>query len=249
MADELDINLRPVKDVANRILILASLCRRAFLETPDASRELHDETNSERFDLLAWLQQEGLAPALTPDEQQFLETPIGALTADEVIPATWHIEALRPLMWAVNLEPELPAPYQLADAAASLPHVPAPWDDTGDFVRSLRLRSEEEIAGERERAEIWLWRAEIEPERRSLRGRERSKLETDIRAVVVESIDAGFFSNAAGGDFPVEGRPFRELQPTVIETIEGVAGARLHALNWLCGFGTTWADVPLSLDD
>jgi hypothetical protein len=26
-----------------------------------------------------------------------------------------------------------------------------------------------------------------------------------------------------------------------------ITGQRLHALNWLCGFGSSWDDVPLDI--
>ncbi|HEY7031246.1 MAG TPA: DUF4272 domain-containing protein [Thermomicrobiales bacterium] len=245
---EIEINLRPPSEVARRLIALAALCRRAFLESPSGSAELDEAPDAEAFDLVTWLDEHDLARDLTKEERRLLDTPVGALSRDEMRAGTWNAEALLALGWAGGLLPARLDPIAPGDPQPVLGSVPSPWSSPAAWIESFDLRSEEEIAGERERAEVWLWRAEIEDERRHLSGRRLAELETDIRDVVRESVESGILRRGAHDDFPVEGRPFRTLQEDRVDLIATIAAVRLHALNWLCGFGSSWDDVPLAVD-
>ncbi len=245
---EIDINLRPPSETGRRLVVLATLCRRAYLESVSTASELDEDPETERFDLLTWLEEQGLGSDLTADERRLLDTPVGALSLDETRAATWNAEALVALGWAAGLLEAIPDPVAPADPNPILVATPAPWDEAVGWTASIRLRPEETVAFERERAEVWLWRAEIEAERRSLRGRALTSLEDDLRDVVRESVEAGLLPSADGRDFAVAGRPFRALDEDAIDVIATVANVRLHALNWLCGFGASWDDVPLDLN-
>jgi hypothetical protein len=245
--EEIDINLRPAAEVGRRLVVLATLCRRAFLESASDDLDPEDDPETERFDLETWLDDQGLGAEQTIWERQFLNTAVGALAEDEARAGTWNAEALVALGWAVGLIDQMPDPVGPTDPAPVLSATPAPWDDPRSWIASIELRPEETVALERERAEIWLWRAEIEDERRQLRGRALSTLESDLREVVRESAEAGLLTSP-DADFPVSSRPFHTLDQETIDLVAGVAGVRLHALNWLCGFGTSWDDVPLDLD-
>jgi hypothetical protein len=248
MADgqEIEVDLRAAPDVGRRMVVLATLCRRAFLESDPGAFGAEEDAETERFDLVTWLQEHGLQSAATVSERRFLESPAGTLSADEVRAGTWHAEALIALGWAAGFVGNLPDPVVPADPTPILDAVPTPWDDPKRWVASVALRPEETIARERERAEIWLWRAEFEDERQRLRGLALSALEADLREVVRESAEVGFLS-AVDADFPVAGRPFRLLDKETTDVVAAVAGVRLHALNWLCGYGTSWDDVPLDV--
>jgi hypothetical protein len=244
----IEITLREPVDVGRRLVVLATLCRRAFLEALPNSFELDDDPEAEQFDLATWLTEHGLDGELTADERRLLVAPVGRLPGDETRAATWNAEALIALGWASGLLASLPDPIDLVDPAPVLQVVPAPWDDPRRWIAEAALRSEESIAFERERAEVWLWRAEIEEERRRLRGRARAELEADVGDVVGECVEAGLLPAGTRADFPVAGRPFFQIDPDQIDVIAGVAGVRLHALNWLCGFGSSWDDVPLDVE-
>ncbi|MEA2512662.1 MAG: hypothetical protein QOJ59_2149 [Thermomicrobiales bacterium] len=246
--EEIDINLRSPSEVGRRLVVLATLCRRAFLEPATSSEELDEDPEAERFDLATWLDEHNLAAELTDQERALLGAPVGTLSGDEAHAATWNAEALVALGWAVGLVSVIPDPIDPADPNPVLQAIPGPWDDPRGLIDSITLCPEERSASERERAEIWLWRAETEEERRRLRGRALLELEGDLRDVVRQSVEAGLINAGVEGDFPVAGRPFRTLDENRIDVAAGVAAVRLHALNWLCGFGTTWDDVPLDVD-
>lgn len=246
--DEIDISLRPALIVGRRLVILATLCRRAFLESRQARGELDEDPEVERFDLWMWLQDHDLESDLTVDEIRMFETGAGMLSSDEASAATWNSEALIALAWATELVASLPEPDHISDPATVLAQIPEPWVDPNAWVTSVILREESEIARERERAEVWLWRAEIEEERRQSKGRARQELEADISDVVTESVAVGLLHRDANGDFRVAGVPFYNLSADQIDAIGAVAAVRLHAMNWLCGFGTSWDDVPLEIN-
>lgn len=246
--DEIDISLRPALIVGRRLVILATLCRRAFLESRQARSELDEDPEVERFDLWMWLQDHDLENDLTADESRMFETSVGMLSDDEASAATWNSEALVALAWATELIESLSEPNLTSDPTDVLATIPAPWVDPNAWITSVILREEGEIARQRELTEVWLWRAEIEEERRQLLGRERQALEADIADVVNESVAAGLLGRGARGDFRVAGIPFDTLSPDQIDAIGATAAVRLHALNWLCGFGTSWDDVPLEID-
>jgi hypothetical protein len=245
---EIEINLRPPAQVARRVVVLATLCRRAFLESPGGPTELDEDPDAEGFDLLTWLEEHDLDRDLTADERRLLDAAVGTLSRNEFRAATWNAEALLALGWAGGLMPALAEPTSAGDPRSIVPAIPAPWESPAAWIVAFGLRPEEEIARERERAEVWLWRAEIEDERRHLTGRRLAGLETDLRDVVSESVASGLLAGPAHGDFPVAGVPFRSLDGDRVDLIATVAAVRLHALNWLCGFGTAWDDVPLDVD-
>lgn len=244
---EIEISLRSPEEVGARIVVLAALCRRLFLEDPTAKEALEEDPETERWDLNAWLDERGLSAILTPEERRLLERPVGRLTPEELARGPWLSEALVALAWAVSLMDALPQPMGPADVATVLPRIPAPWDELRPFIGRLSLRSEAEIALERERAEIWAWRAGIEAERRAARGRAAHELQAVIEEVVQEAAASGLLPPAKLADFQVDSVPFSALPMEQVEQIALISSARLHALNWLCGFGETWDTVPLDI--
>ncbi len=244
---EIEISLRSAEEVGARIVVLAALCRRLFLEDPQAVELLDEEPETERWDLKAWLDECGLSAIVTPEERRLLERPVGRLTPDELAQEPWLSEALTALAWAACLVDALPPPVEPADVAPVLARIPAPWDELRPFIGRLSLRSEAEIALERERAEIWAWRAGIEEERRSARGRAARDLQAVVEEVVKEAVASGLLPQAKLADFQVNGAPFSALSREQVEQIALIASARLHAFNWLCGFGETWDTVPLDI--
>lgn len=244
-ADELDIELRSPAEVAGRLLLLSVVLRRAYLETGRLAPE--DDPTGERFDLAAWAGAENLLDHATPAEEEFVQAPLGTLPADAVSDATWQAEALSALGWALGLAPDLPREPVPADPGSLLASLPVPWDATRPLVDRAALRDEAGVAVERERAEIWQWRIESEFTLRAGSPAERRELEAAVREVAADAARAGLVGGLVGRDFPFRGRPFRQVSGEALEEAAEVAARRLRALNWLCGFGTTWDDVPLEV--
>jgi hypothetical protein len=253
--DEIDVTVRPPADIAARLIVLAALITRAGLERADPSSDVdveNDEENEptdpdqERFDLLAWLDTERIGPALTMEERRILRAPVGSLDPEHVESSAWWAESLAALAWAASLAPRPGSVGQLSDPVPLLAALPSTWDDPRPFVAVLRPQVDEDVAIERERAELWLWRLALESERRAVRGRERNALTTVAREAAVEGAAAGLWEEH-DGDVLLDGTPVGKVDADRLDLATGVAQARLHALNWVAGFGTDWSDVPLDV--
>jgi hypothetical protein len=246
--DYIDINLRDVEEIAGRAVVLATLVRRAMLdvmdadeEVPGADDELFDRDGI-RFDLLAWLKEQE-PDALEPEDAEILAKPVGELTEDELDLCTDATDALAALMWAISAATSLPPPSEVEEAVTDLDHTPQPWDDVRPFHLDATLRQEERIAQEREIAELWFWRAALSIDGEPAAAEERQA----IRTVADEAASAGLIQIAAG-DFAVDGEPYAKVGQSLKHEILAGTAARLRALNWVCGFGDTWADTPLDVD-
>lgn len=241
---EIEITLQTVPLVAARLLIVGAVCRRAFLELDPVALDASDDPEGDRFDLTGWLTEEGLDPFVSPSERHLLNRRLGRLLPEEAESASWQIEAAAALGWALEVVDEPPPLDVPVDPASLLAMLPSPWDKTRPFRANAELLPEEMIAFERERAELWHWRASVEIARTAAVGREAIELNAAIREVASEATAAGFFPDPIGNDFPVAGHPYRTVSPQIRDTLSAVAIERLRALNWLCGLSANWDDVP-----
>ncbi len=243
---EIEITLQPVPLAAARLLVVGAVCRRAFLELDPATAAASDDPEGDRFDLAAWLTEEGLDPFISASERHLLNRRIGGLTVAEAQEASWQIEAAAALAWALEFLEEPPPLDGPIDPASLLALLPSPWDKTRPFRENAELLPEELIAVERERAELWFWRASIEADRVEAKGRAATELNAAISEVAAEAAAAEFFTAPIDNDFPVRGRSYRSTPSAQLDTLEAVATERLRALNWLCGLSRSW-DAPVSI--
>jgi uncharacterized protein DUF4272 len=168
-----------------------------------------------------------------------LRAALDKLPSEEqaVVDAIWRGEALGTLLWALQLM-ELPAYDQPFDAeqvaAASL--------------EAAELRDAEEIELERDSARLWHWRARTTglqaagalelPER-------YATFDQLIAATAMRGYEQGVLPAPMRGDFRAYGKVYRHLAPEQHAEAHSIALERHHALNWLCGEGESWDDVPL----
>ncbi|MBA3450198.1 MAG: DUF4272 domain-containing protein, partial [Chloroflexia bacterium] len=161
--DAIDIELRAPSEVAGRCIVLAALLRRLSLESLDTNTHA-EERSTDAFDILLWLRSEGFGDTLTSSELDHLSRPVGDLREEENRAFVEPAEGLTTLGWALNLGDSL-AFHQTAEVATLISSIPSPWEDTSSWLRAAQLRTEDEIARERERTEVTFWRIRIEPER------------------------------------------------------------------------------------
>ena len=154
-----------------------------------------------------------------------------------VVDAVWRGEALGTLLWALQLL-ELPAYDQPFDAE----QVAAVELEAAD------LRDAEEIELERDSARLWHWRARTT----SLQATGTLELpdryatfDQLIAATAMRGYEQGVLPAPMRGDFRAYGKVYRHLDPEQHAEAHSIAVERQHALNWLCGAGETWDDVPL----
>lgn len=232
--ESLDIEIRPAIDLVRRAAVLAAVAERGVLEV-DADREEY-ERDTDRFDLLSWVRS-ALAGTASPTELRLLETPVGGLGEDLAL-CDDALIAGSTVAWALGVVPadRLPVPDDGDAEERLLEWAPSPWSELDRIARKLQPRSEEQIASERERWEVWFWRAMDADDEAAI---------ADVAAELAESGLIPTISNDLATD---AAEPFGSLTPDEQETIAWLAEHRLRALNWVCGFGDDWASVPLYPD-
>ena len=242
--DEIDVELRTAEEVGARVVVLASMLRRLALE--DASQDGVGDLLADAFDEREWLRDQGLAGALTAREAAFLDSPLGSIAPEAIQEISWQGEALAALAWAVGIR-GMPPIDATSDLGPILDLIPRPWDTINAWMSDSEIVSESDVVRERERAEIWHWRATTELLRREASPSDRRDFDVAIAEVAAEARAAGIVSALDDHDFLVRGRSIKEMSASEIDELIAVTGQRLRALNWLCGFGTSWDDVPLDV--
>jgi hypothetical protein len=242
--DEIDVELRTPPEVRARILVLSAILRRLAIE--NAPPEDAGDRLGDAFDEREWLREHGLAGELTSWEAALLSSSPGTLPQDAIVEASWQGEALVALAWAIGAldMPPVDAP---SDPRPIIDVVPRPWDAVRDWMSEPAMVSESSAAQEREFAEIWHWRATTELLRRDRSAIDRHDYESAIREVATEALAAGIVSSLRAGDLEARNRSVSDLSDAEVDELIAVTGQRLHALNWLCGFGDSWDDVPLDV--
>jgi hypothetical protein len=164
-----------------------------------------------------------------------------AETDPAVVDAVWHGEALGTLLWALQLA-ELPAYDTAFD----------PDETAQASLDGAALRPNDEIELERETARLWHWRARTSGLQDE--GAADSDLELPeryasfdqlIAATAMRAFEQGILPAPTRGDFGAYGKVYRHLSPEQHAEAQSIAAERHHALNWLCGLGRDWDDVPL----
>lgn len=167
--------------------------------------------------------------------EALVQLPAGSASA-AVIDAVWQGEALGVLLWALG--------------RAELP----PFDHAFDPDRLLAatldgatLRDAREIEHARETARIWMWRARtsaLQAEGNVSLPERWQSFDQLIAATAMRGHERGLLPRPLRGDFPAFGKVYRELSHDERAEAESIAWERLRALNWLCGLGPSWDDVP-----
>ncbi len=230
---------RPAPEaVATRAVVLGALCIRAFLE--HIGQEQPEEAEAERVRLLHWLNEEGLADAVTDAETPVFEAPVGELGDDRAVEAAWQIEALAVLLWALGQREAVPPYDEEADAEAILHLLPRVGEPTATFRVMAGLRPAAELEAERERARLWHWRARTQV----LLDQGFDDPDVDLAAAVMrageQAVARGALPGLLEGDFVALGRPYHELPDDEFGMVASLAAVRHAALNWLCGHAQDW---------
>lgn len=204
VSDPIDV-MRVAKDVARRCIVLYAVVAAGH--------------NEPREQLVEWLQREGLWDYVTPKEQAFLESENPA--KQQFINATWRVEALFPLLWALRVIKELPEPTALCDVEYVQSVLPEIYDSTAAFISSAQLRPDSEIYNANGHIIDIHWRIR----------------DAEIRKNPPSPEPAGKLGRLPRMDTRPEGPPVEIYDA-------GVVKERHHALNWLTGyFGQEWDEV------
>ena len=154
-----------------------------------------------------------------------------------VAEALWHAEGLGTLLWALQLAalPPYDRPFRPGEVAAAA-------------TDEAELRPGDELEAEREAARLWHWRARTS----ALSGAgslelppEYASIEQVVAATAMRGYEQGTLPSPVRGDFPAFGKAYRQLTPAERAEAHAIALERHRALNWVCGLGELWDEVPL----
>jgi hypothetical protein len=153
-----------------------------------------------------------------------------------VVDAVWRGEALGALLWVLGL--------------VNMPAYDEPFDHAALLELDLdggRIRDEEKVEHECETASLWHWRA------RTTLIQERGDVPLPepwesydqlIAATAMRGFEQDLLPPPMRGDFRAFGKVYRHLSPEQRSEALSIALERHHALNWACGLGKTWEEVP-----
>lgn len=233
MDDELDIQPWPVLELIGRAVALTSVARRGLLEVDEDMDVFSKETD--RFELSTWARTE-LTNWITDAELQTINTSIGNLSEEQMLLAEEALYAGGAVAWALRgvSDEYMPMPDSEDFIASVMEWAPTPWDKVRQLQKRVRLRSDQELADERERMELWYWRGTEEITAAEL-------------AEVIAEVEAADLMPTVDGDLAAGEATFGALSEDDQDDLTWIAEQRLRALNWVCGFGESWETAPLDI--
>jgi hypothetical protein len=241
-SDMISIEPWPVSELAGHLVTQLTLGRRALIERDTAAEQFERETD--RFELESWARLE-LTPWMTANELDLLTAGVGTLDDSGLEACERGLLVGSTIAWALHLTrtDHLPAPTDGQIELAMLEWAPTPWTSVRSIVKSLRVRSDECLAFERERWEILAWRLSLFSD--------PTTTDEDTLAwheAVPEIEEAGLWPITSGDLSLVHGKSIGDLDTSDSLALLDEAETRLRALNWTCGFGERPTTAPLDLD-
>jgi hypothetical protein len=214
--------------VACRALALAAVAARALLEQDDPSESWVAEFHR---DTLAWVEAVGIGDELEPDEWEVLQRPPGALDRRAQIDATWRLEGLAVLAWALGRF-ELPAYDQLVHPQALVRSLGFPDADASRRLLahpSLRPPAELEALSKQLLALHWRLRDyTLRPQAMDFRAFARDCWFGPLDISPFRLID---------DDLALGGYAISDAPEDVFRSALSAAMERHKAINWLAGGG------------
>lgn len=223
--------------VARRACVLAAVCGRALLEQEDKADPGVEET---RKRLLQWVDNIRVRAEFEAVELNILEAPLGTPPPQVTANATWRLEGLGVLAWALNryeLRPhdELVNPPDLLKSLAILNA-----DAAKALIAAPNLRSQDELKTLQERLFAVHWRI------------------TDFR-LKHKSIDFASVAKTAwfgpldvsnlpmiDNDLAINGKAIAQADERSVGITTSAAMERHLAINWLCGGSEIYSRTDVS---
>jgi hypothetical protein len=178
---------------------------------------------------------------LTRRERAVFDCTADTLSQRDQINASWRIECVYVLAWALRARERLP-PYERQVSTRGMADFPP--SDLDRFVAKARLRPRAEIEAARDLAEFWHWRSRT---RELHEGKEPLRPDADMCARGIQTYDdiarhavrnarrRGELRSTVDDDFKVRGKAYRDLSDDEWSEVRSITVERHYALNWLCG--------------
>lgn len=221
--------------------------------TPDRIQEMDQKVEKIAGKMLLAGEKNGFMDCLTLAEKKTIVTPFHLLEDQALSAATWRIESLAVLLWALKLVDNIPNYDALA--ATSVSSV-LKIDKFQESRSTAVLQSVSELESARELAELWHWRCRTRqliekgekfPEELAAKSQFKS-FDDIVRFTVKGAKETGTAEKlcVVDEDFGVRGKAVRDLSAKEFADVSSLAYERHFALNWLCGRApeNNWDDTP-----
>jgi hypothetical protein len=222
--------------VARRAIALCAVTMRAMLEQdamdPDAQETYRD--------MLRWLKSSGVEDELEPDEWEVVQRPLGKLDSQSHINATWRLEGLCMLAWALG-KFEVPPHDQMVDVHElwrSLGLLDDPL--TRELLERPGLRSMEEMRAMQERNFALHWRLRNYGLRPELMDFQEFASKCWFGPLSIEGVAL------VDGDLGLLGKRIDEATDDELALVSSIALERHLAINWLCDGPVVYSDADVS---
>jgi hypothetical protein len=248
MSEDRAIHLQDPQAAAYRALCLGALVMRGVLEqffhsSDDPTDRRHNQTGIRQ--LVGWLVKHDLLTHQSEQEHKLFRRELGRWDKPYLALASWRVEALGTLLWAMGAFDTLPAYDTLFMTETVLEALPL-YNPVEDFIAQARLRPTGEIGAARDIAEVWHWRSRIT---------RLQQMQVDpppgttypelIAEVAGRAHEVGGIPAPIDGDFPAFGKAYAALTDAEHARITPIAMQRHQALNWLCGYAPDWDRTPI----
>lgn len=223
--------------VARRACALAAVASRALLEQEDPADPGVEET---RGRILNWVKESNLGDELEPDERKLLQSPLGRPPRGDVVGATWRLEGLGVLAWALG-QAELPPYDGLVEPGVLLRAVHI-LDANGaiGMIESASLRPAAELRRLRERMFAVHWRVtDFRLKRAAM------NFEEFARIAWFGPLDLDGL-RLVDGDLAVGAHPIAAARADAVSTVSSAALERHLAINWLVGDAEVYSRTDVS---
>ena len=230
--DFLDIQIQETDNIGARMVLLSAI---GFWPQFDAYRD--------RMEWLSWLERRHLLEIATDDEIALLRRRSGPTELDADL-SSRAFDAIWALAWAVRLHDQTGISLSTEALGELIDGLPTPTEPIEPFLDEIAARTEDEIALERERAEVRNWRMAAEVAVRAQTGLEARETRQAITEVVLECSTSLAFGDVDGIDFVLGDTHIADLGDEVLEAAMLASEEMLRALNWVCGL-TDWESVHL----
>jgi hypothetical protein len=237
--DEADMEPEPPtpERVARRALALTAVTARALLEQDDPSQPWVQENHR---DTLAWVEAIGIGDEFEPDEWKVLQRPPGTLDERAKINATWRLEGLGVLAWALGRF-ELPPYDQLVNPQVLIGSFGFPKEEPArQLLAKPSLRSSEELEAFCKQMLGLHWRLRdytLRPQAMDFREFARNCWFGTLDLTPFRLID----NDLALGDYAINDAP-----EDVFGSVMSAAMERHMAINWLTSGGNVYSETDTS---
>lgn len=217
----------------------------------DERKQMDDKADEARDAFWTPIYDTPVFEALTPRERELSEATLVTLTEEQQIEASWAVEGMVVLAWALGILDELP-PWDLQTEPSFLDEVPNPVA-LARVREAVTLRPSEDLEREAAAAQLWHWRSRTRelieggfqlPD--ELKKPELQSLDDVVRLTAAHALADGTIDRVIEGDFPARDKAYRDLEDDEWHEVRSIAFERHRAFNWLLGLAqdNAWDETP-----